>query len=254
MSIQSEHRRFKPVLDLARQLDIAINPDEQALFDAGSSGFQLWCTPHDHPEGWQAIRMIPGTFSKPCEYLGSVHWQWEGEQIVALQIETTAYALAEQLPERFTDQAEPPVNDSRRTIHNRPEDIAWLIERVTWLFEEAGVELPPFSYEGAVQAAPVPFQLALYAADGDTYVVILSPDGDPQAFCLPGYEIVHVMDIDDAGDFPLDVILSPEHDFPEPDSEPDEGPFVEQYENASRLHDDDWLEAAYEDRISGWEE
>ena len=36
------------------------------------------------------------------------------------------------------------------------------------------------------------------------------------------------------------------------DIEPDEGPLVEQYENSSRLHDDDWLEAAYEDSISGW--
>jgi hypothetical protein len=33
--------------------------------------------------------------------------------------------------------------------------------------------------------------------------------------------------------------------------EPDEGPLVEQYENAARL-DDDWLESAFEDRISGW--
>ena len=35
------------------------------------------------------------------------------------------------------------------------------------------------------------------------------------------------------------------------DIEPDEGPLVEQYENSTRLHDDDWMEAAYEDRISG---
>jgi hypothetical protein len=35
------------------------------------------------------------------------------------------------------------------------------------------------------------------------------------------------------------------------DIEPDDGLLVEQYENASRVHDDDWLEAAYEDRICG---
>ena len=35
--------------------------------------------------------------------------------------------------------------------------------------------------------------------------------------------------------------------------EDDEGPLVEQHENASRLGDDDWLESAYEDRISGFE-
>ena len=40
----------------------------------------------------------------------------------------------------------------------------------------------------------------------------------------------------------------------EPAIEPDEGPLVEQYENATRLGDDGWLEAAFEDSISGWEE
>jgi hypothetical protein len=34
--------------------------------------------------------------------------------------------------------------------------------------------------------------------------------------------------------------------------EPDEGPLIVQYENAVRLGDDDWLDAAYEERISGW--
>jgi hypothetical protein len=29
---------------------------------------------------------------------------------------------------------------------------------------------------------------------------------------------------------------------------------VEQYENAARLGDDNWLDYAYEDRISGWDE
>lgn len=32
----------------------------------------------------------------------------------------------------------------------------------------------------------------------------------------------------------------------------DEGPLVEQYENAARLEDDSWLEATFEARISGW--
>ena len=62
------------------------------------------------------------------------------------------------------------------------------------------------------------------------------------------------MEIWKAGDFPADVILRPEQASLEPDTEPDEGPLVEQYENASRLHDDDWLEAGFEDRISGWGE
>jgi hypothetical protein len=60
MTIQSEHHRMKPVLDLARQLDIATNPDPSAIFEAGSGGFQIWCTPEDHPEGWTGIVMNPG--------------------------------------------------------------------------------------------------------------------------------------------------------------------------------------------------
>ena len=32
------------------------------------------------------------------------------------------------------------------------------------------------------------------------------------------------------------------------------GPDVQKVLNASRLHDDDWLEAGFEDRISGWDE
>lgn len=36
----------------------------------------------------------------------------------------------------------------------------------------------------------------------------------------------------------------------DPDND-DEGPLTEQFENSSRLHDDDWLEAAFEER---WDE
>jgi hypothetical protein len=108
MSYQSEHKRLKPVLDLARRLDIATNPDPTALFEAGNAGFQVWCTPDDHPKGWEGVEMIAGTFSKPCEYLGSVHWKWEGEQITALEISTTAYALADHKPGDTAEQAELP--------------------------------------------------------------------------------------------------------------------------------------------------
>ena len=57
---------MKPVLDLARQLDIATNPHPSAIFETGNGGFQVWCT----PQGRNGISMIPGTFSKPCEYVG----------------------------------------------------------------------------------------------------------------------------------------------------------------------------------------
>jgi hypothetical protein len=133
MSYHSEHKRMQPVLDLARKLDIATNPAPTAIFEAGNAGFQVWCTPNDHPEGWDDIQMNAGAFSKPCEYVGSVHWKWEGEQIVALEISTTAYDLADHKPGEYNRQA----------IANREADIEWLVDKIVWLFEKAGVVMPP---------------------------------------------------------------------------------------------------------------
>jgi len=254
MSYQSEHKRLKPVLDVARLLDIATNPEKKAIFEAGSSGFQVWCILDDHPRGWQDVNMIPGTFSKPCEFVGSVHWKWEGERIVALEIETTAYALADQLPEHYTNLDEPPRGDNRRTIYNRDEDVAWLQEKVSWLFREAGVDMPPFEYEPVPLLSMGPYQLAHYSGDGGEYVVIISPGLDPGEFCRSGYELVNLMDVGDAGDFPTDVVLRQEYGFPELEIEPYVGPLTEQNENDSLRHDDDWLESAFEDSISGYAE
>ena len=254
MTYQSEHQRLKPVLDLAVQLDIATNPDPRAIFEAGSGGFQVWCIPQERPKGWSGITMNSGAFSKPCEYVGSVIWKWDDDKIVALAIETTAYALADQKPDEYCNLVDIPKGFNRRTIFNRDADIEWLKEKVTWLFAEAGVPLPPFEYEQAVLSEIGPYILTHYVSDEDEYVVIVSPELDPEEFCKPGYEVAHTLEIWKAGDFPADVILRPDHEFQEMDMEPDEGPLVEQYENSSRLGDDDWLEAAYEDQVSGWEE
>ena len=256
MSYHSEHMRMKPVLDLARRLDIATNRAPEAIFEAGSAGFQVWCTPQDHPRGWDDIRMTAGTFSKPCEYVGSVSWKWENERIVGLDIDTSAYILAEQMPDMYCELPEIPRGDRRRTIFNRDADIEWLQARVAWLFEQAGVPLPPFEYEQAPLSQIGPYILAHYvASDGDEYVVVVSPELDPQEFCQPGYVVTDTLEVWEAGEFPADVILRPEPaPFDDSRLEPDEGPLTEQYENASRLGDDDWLESAYEDGISGWDE
>lgn len=255
MSHYSEHQRMKPVLALARQLDIATNPNPQAIFEAGNGGFQVWCTPQDHPQGWSGIAMNSGAFSKPCEYVGSVHWKWEDETIIALEIETTAYALADQKPGEYCNLQEIPEGFNRRTIFNRDADIEWLKAKITWLFEQAGVPLLPFEYEQAPLSQIGPYILAHYiASDGDDYVVIVSPEIDPQEFCQTGYVLTDTIEVWSAGDFPADVFLRPEHNDAEPDTEPDEGPLTEQYENASRLGDDGWLDAAFEERISGWDE
>lgn len=246
MSHSSEHQKMKPVLDLARKLDIATNPHPSAIFEAGSGGFQVWCTPQDHPSGWNGIAMQSGAFSKPCEYVGSAHWKWEGETIIALEIETSAYALADQKPDEY--------GTGLRTIFNRDADIEWLKEKIAWLFATAGVPLPPIAYEAAPLSQLGPYLLTHYISEADEYVVIVSPELDPEEFCKPGYEVAHTLEIWKAGDFPADVVLRPEHEYQEADTEPDEGPLVEQYENASRLGDDDWLEARMEDQINGWED
>lgn len=151
MTFHSEHLRLKPVLELARQFDIATNPDPQAIFEAGNGGFQVWCTPDDHPQGWNGISMNSGDFSKPCEYAGSAHWKWDDEMIVGLEIETTAYALADQKPGEYrnhTCTARCAAAQCKcRAIFNREADIEWLKQKIAWLFAKAGVSLLPFEYE-----------------------------------------------------------------------------------------------------------
>ncbi len=41
MIYPSECRRMEPVLRKASELDIATNPDPKAIFEVGSSGFQI---------------------------------------------------------------------------------------------------------------------------------------------------------------------------------------------------------------------
>lgn len=136
--IHQQHKRLQPVLDLARKLDIASNPARDAIFEAGNAGFQIWCTPDDHPtdpQGWNlaAGKLIPGMFCKPCGFVASVHWVWEESLIVGLGLETDAYDLTRLLP-----------GFSARSIHNRPVDLAWARTKTKALFKQAGVACPPF--------------------------------------------------------------------------------------------------------------
>ena len=127
MGYSAGHRKMAPLLEAARQFDIASNPAPAALFEAGSGGFQIWCTPEDNPgELWSKVEMIAGAFSKPCEYVASAHWEWaeEGEPtIIGIALSTDAYALRDA---RLIKAAE---------IRNRPEDIAWAKEKIEWLWQ-----------------------------------------------------------------------------------------------------------------------
>lgn len=135
-SYASEHRRMLPVMNKARELDIATNPAADALFEAGSAGFQIWCTPEDNPGGaWQKVTMFAGAFAQPCEYVASVCWKWgEGddeERIVGLSLTTTAYALSDLALMAAKDR------------HNRRDDINWAKKHIHRLFKLASVSVPP---------------------------------------------------------------------------------------------------------------
>lgn len=134
MSYVSEHRRMKPVINMARNLDVA-SAQPEAIYEAGSGGFQIYCTPQDNPGGdWEKIKdkMTAGTFKKPAEYLASAYWRWEDETIVGVNISTDAYALRDNLPEQYGMSA----------ISNRPEDIDWARKKVIELFKNAGLPAP----------------------------------------------------------------------------------------------------------------
>jgi hypothetical protein len=133
MSYTTEHRRIKPVLDWAGKLDIGENPAPEALFEPGGAGFQIWCTPDDHPQGWDGLTMSMGSFTKPCAYVASAWWGWEGETITSVCLMTDAYELLKQTI---------PTGRLPRT-HNRRSDIAWAKKKIRFLFRQAGVPCPP---------------------------------------------------------------------------------------------------------------
>ena len=64
------------------------------------------------------------------------------ERIVRLLLDTTAFELADQRPEKFAGGRR---GKARRLlpIRNRREDIAWTKQKVRWLFAQAGVRCPP---------------------------------------------------------------------------------------------------------------
>lgn len=136
MTYATEHRRLRPVLDLARKLDIATNPDPQAIFKAGNAGLQIWATREDHPRGWESVldKLQAGAFSKPCGYVASVHWGWDEEVVTHLVLSTTAYDLGDCLPDEHPD---------RLSYTNRAEDVVWSKQNIGWLFNTADVSQPP---------------------------------------------------------------------------------------------------------------
>jgi hypothetical protein len=85
--------------------------------------------------------MFPGAFPKAAEYVASVHWKWNDESIVGLELSTCAYALADRFPEIFSESLIA-ARLGKQSIRNRAEDLAWAETKIQSLFRLAGMYLP----------------------------------------------------------------------------------------------------------------
>lgn len=152
MSTTAEHAKMRPVLDWAAHYDITKSSDPKALYEPLHSGFNLWCTPRDHPDdtGWSEIAptMIKGAFMQPCEFVGTLSWGWEDVQgengktehkISYLELDTDAIAVRELDSFRFPK------------CKNRPCDVTWATAKIEFLFRLANVEMPPIVLSDEVQ-------------------------------------------------------------------------------------------------------
>ena len=131
------------MLEFVRGLDISTNPEPAAIFDPLIQGFNVWCIPSDHPGGdWKKIvdKFDSGAYKKRCEYVGCAFYYNEGNGWIG--VTTDAYALGDHLPE-YSKYATPRlIKANKLSIHNRPDDIEWVIEKVKWVFEQIGVPCP----------------------------------------------------------------------------------------------------------------
>jgi hypothetical protein len=135
MSTYDEYKKMRPVTELVLTLDVSENPSPDALYDPLLAGFNIWCTPNDHPEGdeWKNKALYTkGTYAQKCSFIGSVTWGWTGERITHIDLETMAYEIMDANP-----------GMSYKDIKNRPNDVEWAIKKTTELFSRAGVKMLP---------------------------------------------------------------------------------------------------------------
>lgn len=93
------------------------------LVEPGPSGFQVWCTAHDHPDGWSKFQLrCNRIFQQNCYPVGQCVWVW-GIDIPAVYISTYG-------------------NHQVGTSPNRQEDLAWVEAKVRALFDDAGIPCP----------------------------------------------------------------------------------------------------------------
>lgn len=143
--------QLSQMIEVVRSFDIVNNPAPEAIFDPLIQGFNIWCTPDDHPGGdWSKIiqHMIAAAYTKPCEYVACVFAKWNDEvsDITHFSLSTDAYALQDHLPTEYTSYKRM-IAKGYKSICNRPDDIAWAIEKARWVFTRARLSCPPIIVE-----------------------------------------------------------------------------------------------------------
>jgi len=136
--LHASHDHLKSVIERYHAMRQA-GPLSRFTYSFGSIG--IWCLPHNHPGGlWNSLdfnRHTTPTHPSGIEGLGNVYPILDADEqiITAFVIKTKALPLNTQ--KLLPDDA----------LLNRPEDLRWVVEQLTWLWEQAfpGTPLPPVS-------------------------------------------------------------------------------------------------------------
>ena len=131
-----DKKLMQTVLDLAKDFDVGENSTAEALYDGRLAAINLWCTPGDHPDGWEGIPITAGAFCKAAEFVGTLSWSWS-DRINEFHLQTEPYALREHRHER--------------EIANRPADLAWAQVKIEWLFRQAGLPTPTITIRESIR-------------------------------------------------------------------------------------------------------
>lgn len=145
---QSFQLLIKPALDLAHIMDIGNNPEMAALYDARSGCINVWCTPEDNPGGpWENVKMSAGAHCKPSEFVGTITWVWDdaANNIIALEIDSSAYHLADEMPKKFGNCSQAVAEMAGKTsIYNRTPDLEWVKQKAIELWKMANVPVTEY--------------------------------------------------------------------------------------------------------------
>lgn len=79
---------LRRLLDVAQQFDL----NQGGHYDARSGVINVWCSPEDHPACW-VTPITRGGLNYPRALVGSLEWDWQGDDQVRLFVEATPYDL-----------------------------------------------------------------------------------------------------------------------------------------------------------------